>query len=301
MVSPQIDTTFIQLAIEYLETRNSELLPKIALTPAAHFLADHAARVSLSGNGPTAEELVEQLLKSHSMTGINPENIRDRLLLIQTDTDTQLRCWNEAADYLPIDALSGTVLYLTVGYDIGVAMNGCASLNLANHKFAANPEEFRFYCVHELHHVGFQKYNPMPALADIQTTSDLANLIRYSTAMEGLAVHAARKWRTEVGILETDSDYVALLNSEHMILYEKEFFRLYSSLAEAKPRSLVKDDWNILEPMSTGDRLWYRVGALMANQIERELGRNVLTETIVQGPEAFFRQYSRCSSHPLGT
>lgn len=296
MVSPQIDPTFARLAMEFLKTGDRELLSRIAQTPAAVFLVAHSRAVSVSGDGPGADELVEQLLCSPSMADADPEKIGDRVSLILTDTDAQLRCWNEAAACLPSGALSESVLYLTVGYDIGVAMDGQASLNLAHQHFSANPRELWFYGVHELHHIGFQKYNPLPVLADIRTTSDLANLTRYLTTMEGLAVHAARRWRVEVEAIESDSDYIALMDPQRMALYEKDFFRLYRSVAEADPRPLEKEDWRILERMSTGDRLWYRVGALMAFRIERELGLPVLIETIVQGPKVFFRLYEELST-----
>ncbi len=296
MVSPRLDTTFAHLAIEFLETGDGELLQRIARTPAACFLEAHSRRVSRSGDGPDAGELVVQLLTSSTMSDVDQEGIRIRLSLMQTESEAYLRCWNESAAYLPSGALSGAVLYLTVGYDIGVAMDGQASLNLAHQHFASNPGELLFYAIHELHHVGFQKYNPLPIMTDIRTTSDLANLIRCLTAMEGQAVHAVRRWRTEAGAMETDSDYVALLDPQRMAVYEKEFFRLYRSLAEVDPRPLEGKDWGILERMSAGDRLWYRVGALIADRIERELGRQVLIKTIVQGPEAFFGRYAELSA-----
>jgi len=287
-----MDTQFVHLALEFLETGDRELLPGIAETRAARHLAAHAQRASVAGSGPNAEELIEQLLTSVSMADVDPEAIRAKLSWMETDCNAQLRCWNEAAACLPSGALSEGVLFLTVGYDIGVAVSGQASLNLAHPHFTENPGEIWFYSVHELHHAGFQKYHDMQALADIRTTGDLADLVMYLTTMEGLAVHAARRWRTESGALESDSDYVALLDPERMDVYEKEFFRLYRGLAEVRPRPVEEGDWEILGRMSTADRLWYRVGARMANRIQEELGRDALIETIVEGPAAFFGLYA---------
>jgi hypothetical protein len=97
--------------------------------------------------------------------------------------DAQLRCWQEAAAYLSRDALSGIVLYLTIGFDIGVAVSGAASLNLAHPHFVENQDEVWFYCVHEVHHAGFQKYHDLPVLADVKTTTDLVDLIRHLTTL----------------------------------------------------------------------------------------------------------------------
>jgi hypothetical protein len=292
MITPGIDTTFAWLALDFLETEDRELLQSISETDAAMHLAAHAQRVSLSGNAPNPFELVEQILMSPSMSKINIEEIRARLSAIESDRASQLRCWNEAAAFLPGGALSGVVLYLTVGYDIGVALKGHASVNLVHPHFLENSlQELWFYVVHEIHHAGFQKYNPLLALAEIKTISNLVYLIQYLTHMEGFAVHAVRRWRTEEEALKSDSDYEALLNSERMDTYKREFFSIYNSLLDEGERPIEMQDLEILGRMSTGDRLWYRVGATMADFIEKTLGRELLIGTVSEGPEAFFRRY----------
>ncbi len=292
LTPPRIDPTFACLALDFLETDDRELLQSIADTDAARHLAAHSRRVSLNGEVTDPFELVEQILTSPSMSKINLEEIRFRLSSIESDHTSQLRCWNEAADFLPDGALSGTVLYLTLGYDIGVAVDCQASINLAHPHFLENSlEELWFYIVHEIHHAGFQKYNPLPVLADTRSISDLSYLVKYLTHMEGLAVHAARRWRTEKGALKWDSDYEALLDSERMDTYEKAFFSTYSNLVGEVDRPIEKEDWEILGRMSAGDRLWYRVGALMADRIEKALGLVVLIATVEEEPGAFFDRY----------
>lgn len=304
MVSPQIDIRFAKLALEYLVTGDRELLSLIVETRATDHITAHAQRVSISDVAPSTQVLVEQVLTSPSVVDADLDEIRARLAMVEADRETLSRCWEEAAYYLPEGALSDATLFLTIGYDIGVAVSGNASLNLAHPHFAKNPDELWFYCVHELHHAGFQKFHDLPRLADINLTSDLAALIRYLTAMEGLAVHAARKWRTAVGAMETDSDYLALLDHQRMDVYEKEYLALYRDLVAEKPRPLEEGDWDIVERMSTGDRLWYRVGALMASRIEDVFGRDILVDTIVDGPEAFFdlsAEVSKTMSNALFT
>jgi len=46
--------------------------------------------------------------------------------------------------------------------------------------------------------------------------------------------------------------------------------------------------WQVVEDMSSGDRLWYVAGAAMAAEIESHQGRGRLLEVIRQGPDAFF-------------
>lgn len=296
MDSPSIDTRFAFLALDFLQTGDRELLTSIAETRAASHLAAHARRVSISGVAPTARELVEQILTSPSMADADLDEIRLRLALVESDRERQNHCWEEAAYYLPQGALSDATLFVTIGYDIGVAVSGNASLNLAHPHFVENADELWFYCVHELHHAGFQRYHDLPRLADIKLTDGLLALIRYLTMMEGLAVHAARRWRTTIGALENDPDYLALLDNKRMDTYEKEYFMLYRDLAAEGARPLEKGDWEILEKMSAGDRLWYRVGAKMAYRIEKVLGREILIELIVDGSDAFFKRSTEASS-----
>jgi hypothetical protein len=290
--SPRVDTSFAFLALQFLQSGDEDLLSRIADTGAARHLATHAQRVSTSGDALSARDLVERVLTELSRArSVDRRALGDRLSWVEKNRSAQARCWDEAAAFLPRGALSRTVLYLTVGYDIGVAVAGEASLNLAHPHFAEDREEIWFYCVHEVHHAGLQRYHDLPVLANVKTTSDLAELIRYLTTLEGLAVHAARGWRTEAGALQADADYAALLDPERMDQYEEEFLKLYLGLVEAPPRPLEEQDWEIVERMSSGDRLWYRVGARMADRLERALGREVLIETVLEGPDAFFSRY----------
>jgi hypothetical protein len=99
--------------------------------------------------------------------------------------------------------------------------------------------------------------------------------------------------------LLTDVDYAALIDPKSMDRYEEEFFRRYSGLVGASPRPLEEKGWEIVERRSSGDRLWYRVGARIAGRLERELGREMLIETILEGPGAFFSRYAEITDTKL--
>jgi hypothetical protein len=286
-----MDAEFARLALRFLETGEEALLSRIAATPGAAHIAAHAALSSGDGNAPGAPELVERLLTAEPMTRVDLQGIRERLKRMEEDGDSRQRAWREAAAYLPPGALTEATLFLTVGYDIGVTAGGNASLNLAHPHFAENPAELWFYCVHELHHAGFQGYCPMPNLSDVRTTHDLAGLIRYLTTLEGMAVHAARRWRAEAGAMRADPDYVALFDVVRLDAYEEAYFKLLRGLTAEGPRPVQGSDWDILERMSAGDRLWYRVGACMAQRLEDALGREGLVETAVAGAAVFFERY----------
>lgn len=56
----------------------------------------------------------------------------------------------------------------------------------------------------------------------------------------------------------------------------------------AEPRtSADKEAWAVIDRMSSGERLWYRVGALMARRVEDALGRQALVDLIIADPARF--------------
>ncbi len=61
------------------------------------------------------------------------------------------------------------------------------------------------------------------------------------------------------------------------------------------------DAWSGIDRMSSGDRLWYRVGARMAQKIEQASGRSALVALIKNGPAAFIEAYRGVQSTPEGT
>lgn len=206
---------------------------------------------------------------------------------VRQDYQNQKRCLSEVTQYLPDDFGFEGKLFFTVGYDIGVSMGKNASLNLAHSTFHQNPKEIWYYCIHEMHHVGYQRYNPFPNLHNIHTGTQLTQLVKYLTFLEGSALYAAWAAREEDNELN-EHDYVALANSELMATYVEEYFSILEQLSSLKYAPLTQENWQLIDPLSDGKRLWYRVGALMCRDIDQQLGRKTLLNLIKQGPNAFF-------------
>ena len=197
----------------------------------------------------------------------------------------------DALRYLPADFRFHGTLFLTFGYDIGVAFAPNASLNCTHSRFNQHPRELLYYAIHELHHVGFMAYQTPPKLADIKTCADLLNLVEYSTQMEGMAVLAAYQRRSDVHALADDPDYIALQDQKRMQSILASYFKDYQYLKSRRSEPADADAWAVNKRMSSGERLWYRVGAYMAQQIETSKGRAALVELIKQGPAQFIPTY----------
>ena len=188
----------------------------------------------------------------------------------------------DALAYLPADFRFRGNLFLIAGYDIGVALAPDASLNAAHRHFEGHPRELEYYAIHELHHVGFMTYAPPPRLADLKTCADVLRLIDYSTALEGTAVLAALDRRTREHALADDDDYRALDDDARMDRDETEYFREYDALARRGTAAADKEAWAVIDRMSGGERLWYRVGARMAARIEKARGRFALIALVTR-------------------
>ena len=285
------DFDFVDGALEYLATGDDATLQSVASSDAAMHLAVHASRVSLDGKEQSPREVTEGLLRPRREKAENAQAVRQLLSAVRQDARRQEACLSEVVAHLPEGSLTGARLYFTYGYDIGVAVSGNASLNLAHEHFLQDREEIWFYCVHELHHAGFQVFHDLPKLAELDTTSDLLGLVEYATQLEGTAVYAAWDWRERAGALAGDEDYRALLDNDLMARLEQEYFEIYDRLRSEPARPLVDSDWAILDRMSGGDRLWYRVGALMAAAIDTARGREELCRLVEAGPRAFIDAY----------
>jgi hypothetical protein len=150
--------------------------------------------------------------------------------------------------------------------------------------------------MHEIHHVGYTHYNPIFSLSDLKTTRDLSSAIRYSAHLEGMAVYAPLHRRIKNESL-SHPDYRVLLNPVDCASRRNEFISILSDVDAGPARPLGGSDLDVLELMSGRDkRLWYITGADMARSIDETLGRDVLAQTVIDGPNGFFDTYNRAIS-----
>jgi hypothetical protein len=61
---------------------------------------------------------------------------------------------NDALAYLPSDFGNEGTLFLTFGYDLGVAFAPNASLNCTHSRFHNHPRELLYHAIHELQQKG---------------------------------------------------------------------------------------------------------------------------------------------------
>ena len=280
----------VQTAIRYLENPSDENLKSIANSNAMKHLKNHSDRTGYYDKNATVEEIALDLLTKKNTTHKKLVSTKKLVDIIAENKEKQQYCISQTLQYLPDDFVFTGHLFFTWGYDIGVSMDENASLNLAHNTFHKSIDEVWYYCIHELHHVGFQQYNRFPDFAKVTPGPQLFELVQYLTFLEGSAVYAAYVARADNKDL-TDPDYIALENPTTMQAYTQEYFHTYNMIASIGDSALNEDDWNLLNNLSDGKRLWYRVGASMAEKLDKKLGRHAYKKIIKQGPQAFFDAY----------
>lgn len=290
----RLDACHVKEAIGYLKSGNEEGLKKMAALPAIEHLLRHARKFDYEVPRGSPQALARTLVQIAPARRLEMLERADRSLEFFLGPMSRDPSWvGDVLAYLPGDFRFRGELYLTFGYDIGVAEGDTASLNAIHRGFAEHPRELIYYAIHELHHTGFMAYHTMAPISQWKTFADLHDWVLQATQMEGMAVWAAYARRKREGALEQDvlGDYVALDDEIEMARLEKEYRNALASLdARGSGPVSVQDREAIL--LSFGrDRLLYRVGAHMARKIEAKKGRSYLIELIKEGPGAFRKTY----------
>lgn len=285
------DSSFARLALQYEAQPDPALVERIATSPAVAHILRHARNFDYDVPKDSPQKLVTYLLKPAANQAERIETCKQSLAYFTGPMLADPSWVGDALRYLPADFRFHGTLFLTFGYDIGVAIGPTASLNCTHPHFQNHPRELLYYAIHELQHTGFMQYQPPPRLADLKTCADLLRQVEYSTQLEGMAVWAAYDRRTREHALQDDADYVALIDDARMRKDEALYFKDYEYLKARGQEPADDAAWAVIERMSSGERLWYRVGARMAQRIEDKLGRSGLVALLAKGPAEFLRTY----------
>ena len=285
------DAAFARDAIEYVRTGDPHLESRLVASPALTHVLAHARQFDYDVPKDSRAALLATLLGPQSTPGERSATCRQALAYFTGPILADAHWVNDALRYLPADFRFHGTLFLTFGYDIGVALAPNASLNCTHPHFAGHPRELLYYAIHELHHVGFMSYQAPPRVADLTTCADLLRLVEYSTQLEGMAVLAAYQRRRDDGALADDPDYTALEDAARMHVDLAAYLKDREYLRTRRDQPADPEAWAVIERMSSGERLWYRVGAVMAERIEAAKGRAALVELVRQGPARFLATF----------
>lgn len=285
------DFTLADLTIKYIKTGDSSVLSDIIKTEGLKLLFNHA---NWSGNNSEklsmkdfAKAIIDRDNKYKNVNSIlrNLKYAKDSIAAIDYSQTICLK-------YLPEGFSFGSRLCFTVGYDLGIVYLNNSSVNISHKHYLKNYSELKYYSIHELHHAGFVilKKNYMPSLK-INTYGEMSKLIAYFTHLEGMAVYAAYDERLKDNAINNDPDYITLSDTSLMKKYSDRYFEIYNHFLSNSNKTLQEKDWMMLGELSSDNRLWYRVGARMAEIIDMKSGRAKLTHLISEPSEKFINTY----------
>lgn len=273
--------SFARDALAYGEAPDDVLRRRLEASPALAALLRHRR---LSGDTSiTADELLARVLdEAEDVAGTR--TVLDRW---QPRPAELIAAADRSRRHLPPGRGFGGHVYLVVGYDIAVATPPDIAVNAAHAHFRERPEEVAHYVTHEAHHVGFLSLRSMPSLENLSDPAELTGLVRFLTQLEGMAVHSAYEPRRAAGHLGADADYRLYEDAAEAARVTRRYAEVLALAASPGPLS-DETIGQVLEAMSSGERLWYRFGALVSWTLEREQGRDELVASITE-PEQFQR------------
>lgn len=287
-LSVKIDTSFTIPLLQYLSSPSKESLIEITEHAAAKKTHSHAVR--FGNTEKNISSFWKEIMKKLSEKKNTIEAVESSLTFISNETDMFNDLLEDLENYFPKGTSQRTNLYTILGYDIGIVSEGNALINLGHQDFIQDPREILFMSMHELHHVVYTEYNPIFELSQIHRTDQLCDIVKYCTHMEGLAVYSTLEKRIIANALY-NQDYKLLLDDQAKEKRVSEYFDIFTKLETQDIGPLQENDWEIIDKMSSRDRLWYVTGAHMAQYIDEKLGRDSLNETIQLGPDDFFKKY----------
>ncbi|UCC81000.1 MAG: hypothetical protein JSW64_06485 [Candidatus Zixiibacteriota bacterium] len=189
-------------------------------------------------------------------------------------------------EFLPDETDLSTTLYFTTKImAAGFQRDGKIVINIIN-------QDLLNLFVHEIYHIGFSNIYKKYVTEEMER--DPVKLIHLMIQIEGMATYAAYKGLEEfpeTGDKERSLialDYELLSDQDEIKRLHSELIQLYRDVADLDSNAVRSRSWEL----GNNKRAYYVVGAFMAGTIDEKSGREVLVESIKQGPGAFFDAYN---------
>ncbi|MBL4592601.1 MAG: hypothetical protein JKX68_02165 [Flavobacteriales bacterium] len=194
--------------------------------------------------------------------------------------------------YLPQEYSQNATLFYVIGGYNGIAMNDKICINIDYKPFRKNYNEIKLYIAHELFHIGFEKYHPLPDILGAKKVKDLKEIVLSMTMNEGLATLTPFQKRIEINELN-DYDYEVLLDSAKLNQKLIQFNNVMTFLDNNLEKEITNEILGKVLGQCSGDRLFYIVGCHMGLTIEKEYGASEIVQLIKKDPKVFFKTYNK--------
>lgn len=229
------------------------------------------------------------------------ENVRDNLGLIQRQLnyiEANSFGWlpqmeKALARVFPSRDASEINIYPILGYDVGIGHKGCVCMNVNLPFYNQVPQEFFYLAIHEAFHVLYEQTCPLPDISGIDTAQKQLELYYLLMQNEGFAVYTPLELRRRNGqsgseCYPTTEDYLAIENHAWI----KRIVALSDQLITRLQTEPAMDMNEFLAMAFGAERLVYRVGCVLVEQIEASGGLAAVRRALALEPARYIQRYS---------
>ncbi|MDP3487608.1 MAG: hypothetical protein Q8S19_06720, partial [Bacillota bacterium] len=168
----------------------------------------------------------------------------------------------QLAKFVPDRLLRDITIYPTIGYDVGIGLNGTVSMNINWPWYFSAPQEFLSLSIHETFHVAYDRLHSLPSMDSLETIDNWLEFFFMLVQNEGYAVYAPLALRQQDG---WGNDETSPISKDYAVLGDElrrtEHIRIFMSLVDSLRTTPPNTREQYLELLFTDERLTYRVGA----------------------------------------
>lgn len=287
------DYSGAELILEHF-TDNQDNVEKIVDNPGYQHILLHSKKYS--SNPITEENLLNSLNgKNEGFDFSNVKTRKDKYIkIIKYLKENEQEIINDYAKlclkYLPKDYKQKVTIYFVIGGYNGIAFDNKICMNIDYKQFRENYNELKLYIAHELFHIGFEKYHPLPDIFKAKTVTDLKEIVLLMIMNEGLATLTPYYKRMEMNEI-SDYDYEVLLDTTALNEKITQFNSVIKYLDENSDEKLTNEILGNVLGQCSGDRLFYIVGCYMGLKIKEKYGSKKIQELVKENPEIYFETY----------
>lgn len=287
------DYSGAELIIEQY-TENKDHTDKIVNNAGYQHILEHS---KLYSSNPLTESNLRNSMNEKN-EGFDFSHVKDRkndyIEIIKYLKNNEQKIKTEYAGlcikYLPDSYKQTATIYYVIGGYNGIAFNNKICMNIDFEQFRNNKTEIELYIAHELFHIGFEKYQPIPDIFKAETVKDLKEVVLAMTMNEGLATLTPYHKRIETNEI-TDNDYKILLDTVELNKKINQFNLIIKYLDKNSTKELTNEILGNILGQCSGDRLFYIVGCYIGLKIEEKYGSNKIRELVNEGHVKFFETY----------
>lgn len=293
----QIDYSAAEQFLSYVD--DDEPLTEVWEHPAYGIARKHA---ELLGRSLSKADVTGAMVdEGTSFSGVenlraNRERIEQLVQHIQAnETDWTERMERHLERVVPDEDASDLTVFLAIGYELGIGLQGSAYVNLNEPLFLENPRQLLYAALHESSHVLYDRVHGFSDSLDSQNLTSQEGQREFFDVLfhtEAYATYTPLELRKSDGNAESVEHP---LNEDYRVVDDEKRLRSHVEEYDSFRRALERGSGVSRETLMTRtfgtSRLPYRVGCAVLAGIEEKRGLEAVRDAFYTEPGAFVEEY----------